>query len=96
MARAIQFSVVVARRGPVGLWRDHGGLAGSRRRLKDARVGVKRFVGDQRIGLDRGQWVVGPDQVVCLAAGVAQRVDQGVDLGAQSAARTPNRLAASA
>ena len=38
------------------------------------------------------------DQVVCLAAGqeeanrVAQRVDQGMDLGAQSAARVPDRL----
>jgi hypothetical protein len=47
---------------------------------------------DQRIGLHRRQQVVGPDQVVCLAAGqeeadrVAQRVDQGVYLGAQSAA----------
>jgi hypothetical protein len=42
--------------------------------------------------------VVGPDQVVCFAAGqeeadrVAQRIDQGVDLGAQSAARAPDRL----
>jgi hypothetical protein len=42
--------------------------------------------------------VVGPLQVVCLAAGqeeadrVAQRVDQGVDLGAQSAARASDRL----
>ena len=42
--------------------------------------------------------MVGPLQVVCLAAGqedanrVAQRVDQGVDLGAQSAARVPDRL----
>ena len=72
---------------------DHRGLARGRQRLKDARVGVERLVGDQRIGLDGGQQVVGPDKVVCLAAGqeevdrVAQRVDQGVDLGAQSAAR---------
>jgi hypothetical protein len=42
--------------------------------------------------------VIGPDQVVRLAAGqeeadrVAQRVDQGVDLGAQSAARASDRL----
>jgi hypothetical protein len=56
------------------------------------------FVGDQRIGFDRGQQLVGPDQVVYLAAGqeevdrVAQRIDQSVDLGAQSAARAPGRL----
>ena len=61
-------------------------------------IGVERLVGDQRIGLHRRQQLVGPDQVVCLAAGqeeadrVAQRVDQGVDLGAQSAARSPDRL----
>ena len=56
------------------------------------------FVGDQRIGFDRGQQLVGPDQVVYLAAGqeeverVAQRVDQGVDLGTQSAARASDGL----
>jgi hypothetical protein len=40
--------------------------------------------------------MVGPGQVVCLAAGqeeadrVTQRVDQGMYLGAQSAARSPD------
>src|ERR1700741_3734481 len=98
MARGIKLSVVVARQGPVGSWRDHRDLASDRQRLKHARIGVERLVSDQRIGLHRGQQVVGPDQVVCLAAGqeeadrVAQRVDQRVDLGAQSAARAPDRL----
>ena len=93
-----KFTVVLARRGPVVSWWDHGGLAGSGQRLRDARVGVERCVGDQRIGRHRGQQVVRPHQVVCLAPGqkeadrVAQRVDQGVDLGAQSAARAANRL----
>jgi len=92
MARRIKFSVIVARRGPVDSRRDHRGLASGRQRLKYASIGVERLVGDQSIGLPRGQQVVGPDQVVCLAAGqeeadrVAQRVDQGVYLGAQSAA----------
>jgi len=42
--------------------------------------------------------VVGPDEVVCLAAcqqkadRVAQRIDHGVDLGAQTAARASDRL----
>jgi hypothetical protein len=72
--------------------RDDYGLARLRQRLKYARIGVERLVADQGIGLRRGQQVVGPDQVVCLAAGqeesdrVAPRVDQGVYLGAQSAA----------
>src|SRR5271166_4547761 len=98
MARAIKFSVVVARRGPVGSWRDHRGLPSGRQRLKYASIGVERLVGDQRIGLHRGQQVVRPLQVVCLATGqeeadwVAQCVDQGMDLGAQTAARAANRL----
>jgi len=90
--------VVVAWRGPVGSWRDHRGFARGRQRLKDPLVGVERLVGDQRIGFHHGQQVVCADQVVCLTAGqeeadwVAQRVDQGVNLGAQSAARVPDRL----
>ena len=45
-----------------------------------------------------GQEVVGTDQVVRLAAGqmeadrIAERIDQSMDLGAQSAARAPDRL----
>jgi hypothetical protein len=64
MACHIKLSVIVARRGPVGSRRDHRGLAGGRQRLKDANIGVERLVGDQRIGLDGGQQVVGPDKVV--------------------------------
>jgi hypothetical protein len=98
MARRIKLSVIVARRRPVGSRRDDSGLARGRQRLKDARVGVERLVGDQRIGLHRGQQVVCSFQVVCLAAGqeeadrVAQCIDQGMYLGAQSAARSPDRL----
>ena len=69
MARCIKSSVIVARRAPVGSRRDHRGLARGRQRLKDARVGVERLVGDQRIGLHRGQEMVCPLQVVCLATG---------------------------
>lgn len=98
MACRIKLSVIPARRCPVGSWRDHRGLAGGRQRLTHARVGIECLVGDQRVGLYCGQQVVGPLQVVCLAAGqeeadrVAQRIDQGVDLGAQSAARASDRL----
>jgi len=98
MTRGIELSVIVARRGPVGSWRDHRGLAGGRQWLEYARVGVERLVGDQRIGLHLGQQVVRPHQVVRLATGqeeadrVAQGVDQGMDLGAQSATRAANRL----
>jgi hypothetical protein len=92
MARGIKLPVIVARRGPVGPRRDHRRFASRCQRLKDACIGVERLVGDQRVGLHRGQQVVGTLQVVRLTAGqqeverVAQRVDQSVDLGAQSAA----------
>ena len=42
--------------------------------------------------------MVGADQIMRLSAGqveadrIAKRIDQGVDLGAQAAARTPDRL----
>jgi hypothetical protein len=69
MARAIKLSIVVARPGPVGSRRDHRGLTSSGQRLKDALIRVERLVGDQRIGRHRGQQVVRPRQVVCLAPG---------------------------
>jgi hypothetical protein len=62
------------------------------------RASASNAFGDQRIGCHRRQQVVRPHQVVCLAAGqeeanrVAQCVDQSVDLGAQPAARVPDRL----
>jgi hypothetical protein len=98
MTRRIKLSVIVAWRGAIGSRRDYSGLARGRQGFKHALVGVERLVGDQLIGLHRRQQVIGPDQVVCLAAGqeeadrVAQRIDQGVYLGAQPAARSPDRL----
>ena len=57
-----------------------------------------KLVGDQRIGRHGGQQVVCSHEVVRFAAGqqeaerVAERVDQCMDLGTQSAARAPDRL----
>ena len=90
MARAIKLPVIVARRGSVG--------RSGRRWLEDPFIGVERLVGDQRISRHGGQQVVRTQEVVCLAAGqeqadrVAQRVGQGMDLGARPAARAPDRL----
>ena len=78
-------------------WDDHL-LSRGRERLDHPLVGVEGFVGDQRVGLHVGQQLVGADQIVGLAAGqmeadrIAEGIDQGVDLGAQSAARAPDRL----
>ena len=75
-------------------WRDHRGLACGEERREYPGIGIKRFVGDQRIRRHRQQ-MIRAHQVVGFAAGqeeadwVAQRVDQSVDLGAQSTARAP-------
>ena len=98
MALAVKRSVIIAQRGPVGPRRDHRRLAGRNQGLKDALVGVVCLVGDQRIGRHRGQEVVCSHQVVRFAAGqeeaerIAERIDQCMDLGAQSAPRAPDCL----
>jgi hypothetical protein len=57
-----------------------------------------KLIGDQRIGRHLGQKVVCSDKVVRFTAGqekaerITERVDQCMDLGAQSAARAPDRL----
>jgi len=54
--------------------------------------------GNQRVGLHVRQKMIGADQVMRFAAAqmeaerIAQRVDQGVDLGAQAATGSPDRL----
>jgi hypothetical protein len=64
----------------------------------DPFIGVEGFVTDQHIGLHVRQQMIGADQIMRLTAGeeevdgVAQRIDQGMDLGAQSAARATDRL----
>ena len=98
VARLEQVSVIVAAHFPVGLGRDHHGLAGGEERIDDPLLGIERLVGDQRLGLHRWQELVGADEIVRLAAGqgeanrIAERIDQRVDFGAQSAARAADRL----
>jgi hypothetical protein len=93
-------SCTAARQATVCLGWDHGGLSGCGKRGDDPLIGIERFVSDQRVGLHRGQELVGTDQIMCFSAGqeevdrVAERVGQGVYLGAQSTARPPNRLVA--
>ncbi len=98
VARLVEVSVEVARQPAVRLWWDHRCLSGSGKRGDDPRVGVEGFVGDQRLGLHRWQQVVGTHEIVRLpagqeeACGIAERVDQRVDLAAQSAAGSSDRL----
>jgi hypothetical protein len=63
-------------------------------------VGVIALVGEQRLGLQLWQQDVSPIQIAGLAAGqmkangVAQSVDRGVDLGAQTSLAAPDGLIA--
>src|SRR5271169_1066185 len=98
MSRHVEVSVVIAGHPAIGLGRDDSCLAGSGERRDDPLVSIKRLVRDQRVSLHRGQEVVGADQIMSLSAGqkevdrVAERIEQGVDLGAQSTTRSPDRL----
>ena len=94
-----EVAVIVTEHLAVGLGWDHYGLADSSQWLDDPLVGVEGLVGDQPVGLHGRQNMVGTGEIMCLAAGqkevdrVAQPIDQGMlDLGAQSAARTPDGL----
>jgi hypothetical protein len=82
----------------ISLWRNDRSLACCRERLDDPLIGVEGLVGDQLVGLHFRQEMVGTNQIVCLATGqmeadrVAERIGQGMDLGAQPTARSPDRL----
>ena len=99
VARFIEVAIVIPGPSAICPRRDHGRLAGGGQRRDDAFVGVESLVSDQRVSLHRWQEVIGPDQIMGLPAGqekahgIAQRIDQGVDFGAQPAARAPDRLA---
>ena len=98
VARLEQVSVIVAAYLPVGLGWDYDGLAGGEEWIDDPLLGVERLIGDQRFGLHCWQQLVGTQKIVRLAAGqgeanrIAERIDQRVDFGAQSAARAADRL----
>ena len=98
MTRLVERLVVLALGYAIGLGRDHRALAGGGERFDDPGVGVVRLVGEQGVGGERRQEGVGAEQVVCLARRqqeadrVAQRVDQGVDLGAQPTLAAADRL----
>src|SRR4051794_4308932 len=78
--------------------RDHRGLAGGLQGLDHALIGIEAFIAEYGVGLGLRQEVIGALEVMRLAAGqqkaggIAQRIDGGVDFGAQSAARAPDRL----
>ena len=94
-----EVAIIVAADLPMGPRRDHHRLAGSNEWLDNPLISIECPIADQGVGLHCRQQVIGADKVMSLAAGqveadgVAQRVDEGMDLGAQSAARAADRLA---
>src|SRR5215204_3934977 len=78
-------------------WDDRH-LAGFSQRREHPRVGIERLVGNERLGLKLRQQGIRSSQVVLLTAGemkagrIAERIDGGVDFGAQPAARASDGL----
>lgn len=77
---------------------DDSGLSRGGQFLSHPLVRIEGLVPDQYICLHLRQKMIGALQVVRLttgqmkSSGVAQRIDKGVDLGAQPAAGSPDRL----
>src|SRR3954447_24287725 len=100
VARLVEILVVGAGVLAVGLGRGHRRPAGPSEGLEHPLLGIEGLVGDQRVGLEVGQQRVRPGEVVLLpragrdAGRVAERVGQGVDLGAQAAPASTDGLVA--
>lgn len=98
MAGLVDLFVVRAGLFAVALRGDDAGLAGGLERLDEALVGIEGFVGQQGVSLHVRQQGVGALQVVGLARRqeeadrIAQSIDQGMDLGAQPAFASADRL----
>jgi hypothetical protein len=81
----------------VSLGRDHR-LDAAHGQGSDETVGVVTFVSDEGLRLDFGEQRFGLGYVVSLTARqadrqrIAERIDDGVNLGGQSAARSPDRF----
>ena len=79
-------------------WGDDCHLAGFSQRREHPRVGIEGLVGDERLGLKRGQQGIRSGQIVLLTTGqvkadrIAERIHQRVDLGGQPALAAADRL----
>ena len=92
VALFVEFSIEFARRQAVWSRRDDGGFASRRQRVEYSAIGIEGAIGDQQVGGHMRQQRIGPGQIVRLsrrqqeAQRIAERVDQRMDLGAQTAA----------
>ena len=98
VARFVKLFVVVPLVFAIGFGRNDGAFAGFFERLDDPFVGIEAFVGDHDVGRDLRQQDVGTVEIAGLsgrereAGRIAQRIDRGIDLGAQSAFAAADRF----
>ena len=98
MTRLVERLIELTGRCSVLPRRDHGGFPGTRQRFVNTLIGIIGLVGDQDLGSHLRQQRIGTDEIMGLPWGqqeaqrVAERVDQSVDFGAQSALAAANRL----
>ena len=97
VARLVEVFVEGARRlAGCARW-DHR-RAGFSERLEHALVRIERFVGNERLGFKLWEQGIGSGQIMLLTAGemkagrIAERIDGGVNFGAQPSARAPDGL----
>src|SRR5215469_12192300 len=88
----VEFAIEFARRQAVWSGRDYGGFASRRQRVEDSAIGIEGAICDQQVGGHMRQQRISPGQVVRLSRGqqqaqrIAERVNQRMDLAAQTAA----------
>ena len=100
MASFVKVLVVVTLYLAVRLGRDHGNFACLLLGDQDPLVGIKALVSEQNVSLQLRQQYIGPFQIAGLPAGemksnrIAEGVDGGMNLGAQSALAASDGLLA--
>ena len=98
MVRLVERLIELAGRCSVLPRRDYSGFPGTRERFENTLIGIIGLVGEQHLGGHLRLQRVGADQIIGLSWGqqeaqrVAERVDQSVDFGAQSALAAADRL----
>jgi hypothetical protein len=98
MASLVKLLVVFALHLAIGLRWNHGNFTRLLPGVQDALVGVEALVGEQNISVQLRQQYIGPFQIAGLSTGemksngIAERVDGGVNFGAQPALAAPDGL----
>jgi hypothetical protein len=98
VALFVEFSIEFARRQAVWSRRDYSGFASRRQPVEYSAIGIEGTICDKEAGAHIRQQRISRGQVVRLPRGqqeaqrIAERVDQRMDLGAQTATAAAKRL----